>query len=191
MAKLEILTFPNPILKKKSLPVKEVTAEYKKLVKDMLETMYDAPGVGLAAPQVGHNIRMVVIDTRPTDDDGKIVEEEMTELERKVRFPVVLFNPEVIEKDGKHVYREGCLSVPGYQEEVTRANHIIATGIDENGQPIRIETDGLLAICIQHELDHLEGVLFIDRLSPIKSNLIKAKIKKHGYPDKEEKQHVL
>lgn len=191
MAKLEIKTFPDPVLKKKALPVEKVTAEYKKLAKDMLETMYDAPGIGLAAPQVGVSIRMVVIDTRPYDDNDKVDTERMTELERKVKFPVILFNPVITKKDGKTTYEEGCLSVPGFVEEVQRAKDIEVEGLDENGEKIIIHTDGLLAICVQHELDHLDGKLFIDRLSPLKSGMIKDKIRKHGYPDKTESDNRL
>lgn len=191
MAKLEIKTFPDPVLKKKALPVEKVTAEYKKLAKDMLETMYDAPGIGLAAPQVGVSIRMVVIDTRPYDDNDKVDTERMTELEQKVKFPVILFNPVITKKDGKTTYEEGCLSVPGFVEEVQRAKDIEVVGLDENGEKITIHTDGLLAICVQHELDHLDGKLFIDRLSPLKSGMIKDKIRKHGYPDKTESDNRL
>lgn len=193
MAILEILKFPDPRLKRKSLPVEKVTPEYQELAQDMLETMYAAPGIGLAAPQVGALIRMLVIDTRPLDDEEQVVEEKMTELERKVKFPVVIFNPEIVEKEGATTYDEGCLSVPGFIEEVKRANYVEAHGLDINGDKLVIKTDGLLAICLQHELDHLEGKLFIDRISFVKSERIKSKIKKHGYPepDNEESTSVL
>ena len=178
---LEILTFPNPKLRELSKPVKEVTAELVQYSKDMLETMYDSRGVGLAAPQVGRLERMIVIDTRPHDDDGKPTEEGMTELEKTVQYPIVLINPEIKVKKGKTVYGEGCLSVPGYVENVERAEYIEAEYLDTNGQKQTIKTDGLLAICIQHEIDHLDGKLFIDRLSFLKSNRIKDRIKKFGY----------
>lgn len=184
--KLEILTFPDPRLKQKSVTVKEVTDAHRELAKNMLETMYDAPGIGLAAPQVGELIRLLVIDTRPKDDDGNILLEEMTELERAVPQPLVIFNPEIIVAEGKTTYEEGCLSVPTFYETVNRALYVEAEGLDVNGLPMKIKTDGLLAICLQHEMDHLEGKLFIDRLSMVKSNLIKNKIKKHGYPTAEE-----
>lgn len=183
---LEILTFPDPRLKQKSVTVKEVTDQHRELAKNMLETMYDAPGIGLAAPQVGELIRLLVIDTRPKDDDGNVLLEEMTELERAVSQPLVIFNPEITVAEGKTTYEEGCLSVPTFYETVNRALYIEAEGLDVNGQPMKIKTDGLLAICLQHEMDHLEGKLFIDRLSMVKSNLIKNKIKKHGYPTAEE-----
>lgn len=178
---LEILTFPNPKLRELSKPVKEVTAELVQYSKDMLETMYDSRGVGLAAPQVGRLERMIVIDTRPHDDDGKPTEEGMTELEKTVQYPIVLINPEIKVKKGKTVYGEGCLSVPGYVENVERAEYVEAEYLDTNGQKQTIKTDGLLAICIQHEIDHLDGKLFIDRLSFLKSNRIKDRIKKFGY----------
>lgn len=194
MALLEILHYPNPLLKRKSLPVEKVTPELQKLADDMLETMYAAPGVGLAAPQVGELVRLLVIDTRPTDEDGNVDEARMTELERKVSFPIVIFNPEIVKKEGTTTYEEGCLSVPGYTEEVQRAKWIEAHGLDREGRPLVIQTDGLLAICLQHEMDHLEGKLFIDRISFVKSERIKSKIKKYGYPtsdDDSEKNSAL
>lgn len=185
MAILEILRYPDQRLKRKSVPVETVTPELQKLADDMLETMYDAPGVGLAAPQVGELIRLLVIDTRPTDDDGNVILEKMTELEKQVQFPIIIFNPEITKKEGSTTYEEGCLSVPGFIEEVKRANYVEAKGLDRSGQPLTIKTDGLLAICLQHELDHLEGKLFIDRISFVKSERIKSKIKKHGYVDEQ------
>ena len=192
MATLEIRTFPDPVLKKKAEPVKKVTPELRKLAEDMLETMYAAPGVGLAANQVGELVRLVVIDTRPSDQDGKVVEERMTALEREVKYPVILFNPEIIVQKGGTSWEEGCLSVPGYIEDVKRPEYVEIRALNENGEIVEIKTDGLLAICIQHEIDHLDGKLFLDRLSPIKRNLIKSKIKKHGYSDaKEDSQSAL
>lgn len=188
MAKLEILTYPNPILKKVSQSVKTVTPEIKQLAIDMLETMYEAPGVGLAAPQVGHNIRMVVLDTVARDRDGNIILEDMTELERSVSYPLVLINPVITKKDGKIVWEEGCLSVPTFLEEVERAALIEVEALDINGKPIHIEADGLLGVCIQHEIDHLDGKLFIERLSVIKMNRIKNKIRKEGYPSRDEEE---
>lgn len=181
MAKLEVLTWPNPILKKKSAPVESVTAELQKFAQDMLETMYDSSGVGLAAPQVGKNSRLIVIDTRPMDDRGKILEEEMTDLERSVSYPLVMFNPKIVSKVGTIEFEEGCLSVPGFTEFVKRAGTVEVEFLDKTGATVRLKADGLLGVCIQHEIDHLDGQLFIDRLSTIKSDMIKSKIRKHGY----------
>lgn len=182
MAKLEILKFPDPRLRLKCKPVDAVTPELKQLAEDMLETMYSFKGIGLAAAQVDRQIRLLTTDTRPRED-GRYKPEEMTELERAVPQPLVLFNPEIIKKEGKTTYDEGCLSVPTYYETVERFNYIEVKALDIDGKEILIKTDGLLAICIQHEIDHLDGKLFIDRLSPVKSTRIKNKIKKYGYPD--------
>ena len=182
MAILEILKFPDPRLRKKCAPVASVTPELKQLASDMLETMYASKGIGLAAAQVDRQVRLVVLDTRPREN-GRYKPEEMTELERAVEMPLAIFNPEVIRKQGKTTYDEGCLSVPTYFETVERADVIEVTGLGLDGQPLHFTVDGLLAICIQHEIDHLDGKLFIDRLSPIKSARIKSKIKKYGYPD--------
>lgn len=182
MAKLEILKYPDPRLRKKGEVVKEVTSELKQFAADMLETMYDSRGIGLAAIQVNRQVRLVVIDTRPTEN-GRYKTEDMTELEQKVQQPLILFNPEVVKKKGKTTYDEGCLSVPTYFETVERADEIEVKALDGNGKPLNFIVDGLLAICVQHEIDHLDGKLFIDRLSTIKSARIKSKIKKFGYPD--------
>ena len=182
MALLEILKFPDPRLRKKCAKVGEVTPELKKLAEDMFETMYASKGIGLAAAQVDRQVRLVVLDTRPRES-GRYKPEEMTEMERAVEQPLALFNPEVVSKQGKTTYDEGCLSVPTYFETVERADVIEVTALDINGKKISFTVDGLLAICIQHEIDHLDGKLFIDRLSPIKSARIKSKIKKYGYPD--------
>lgn len=179
---LEILKFPDPKLRKKGRPVESVTPELAQLAKDMLETMYSFNGIGLAAIQVDRQIRLLVCDTRPREN-GRYKLEDMTELEQKIEQPLVLFNPEIVSKKGKTTYDEGCLSVPSYYETVERFDEIEVKALDIDGKPIRFTTDGLLAICIQHEIDHLDGKLFIDRLSPIKSARIKSKIKKFGYPD--------
>ncbi len=183
MATLKILTFPDPRLREVSLPVKKFTPELKTLAKDMLETMYAAPGIGLAAPQVGELIRMLVIDTRPRDEKGHRHSDDMTELEKAVTQPLILVNPEIINSKGKTTYDEGCLSVPTYFETVERSEYVEVKAQDLDGNEIIIKTDGLLGICIQHEMDHLEGTLFIDHLSFIKNNKIKNQIKKYGYPD--------
>ncbi len=219
MAIKEILTFPNPTLRKKSQPAKSVTDEIKSLAQDMLETMYKARGIGLAAPQIGELVRLVVIDTQSPsrsnlseldapsqkrgaslsklslepehgDGDGEDDEDDedddsdrytMTPLEERIPQPLILINPEIVEKSGTTKMDEGCLSVPTYYETVTRSRHIRVSALNEDGEQIELETDGLLAICIQHEIDHLDGKLFIDRLSTLKSEKIKAKIKKYGY----------
>lgn len=186
---MKILTFPDPILREISKPVEEFGAEMKKLTEDMIETMYAANGIGLAAPQVGVLKRVVVIDTRPKDEKGKRYKyEEMTELEAAVPQPLILINPEIVKGEGKTTFDEGCLSVPGYYETVSRYNYIEMKAQDAEGKEYIIKTDGLLAICMQHELDHLEGKLFIDRLSFVRGNKIKNQIKKYGYPVKEEEK---
>jgi peptide deformylase len=194
---LKILTFPDPILRKKAQAVTKVTPELKALAENMVETMYSSRGIGLAAPQIGELVRLLVLDTRPRDEDGNIVLEEMTELERLIPQPLIIFNPELLKTEGKTTFEEGCLSVPTYFETVTRPEYIEARGLDVDGREIFFKTDGLLAICLQHEMDHLEGKLFIDRLSVIKSNRIKSKIKKFGYvvseksEEEEEVEHSL
>jgi peptide deformylase len=187
MAILEVLKFPDPRLRKKGVAVKSVTPELKKFAEDMLETMYSFKGIGLAAIQVDKHIRLLVTDTRPRED-GRYKTEEMTELEQKIPQPLVLFNPVIVGKKGKTTYDEGCLSVPTYYETVERFDEIEVKALDIEGKEIHFTTDGLLSICIQHEIDHLDGKLFIDRLSPIKSARIKSKIKKFGYPDPSKNQ---
>jgi len=182
MAILEVLKFPDPRLRKKGVAVKSVTPELKTLAQDMLETMYSFNGIGLAAAQVDKQVRLIVLDTRPREN-GRYKPEELTDLERAVTQPLVIFNPEIVGKEGKTTYDEGCLSVPTYFETVERFDKIEVKGLDIDGKPIQFTTDGLLSICIQHEIDHLDGKLFIDRLSPVKSMRIKSKIKKFGYPD--------
>jgi peptide deformylase len=187
MAKLEILTYPNPLLREVSQPVEKFTPELKKLAEDMLETMYDANGIGLAAPQVGELKRVLVLDTRSKDPENQRYDyDELSELERQVKQPLVLINPEVVKGEGKTTFDEGCLSVPSFFETVERFETIEVKAFDVNGKEIRFKTDGLLAICIQHEMDHLEVTIFIDLISFTKSNKIKNQIKKSGYPTKEE-----
>ncbi len=193
MSILDVLTFPDPRLKQKSLPVKIVNQDLEKFVQDLLETMYEKRGIGLAAPQVGRLERVVVIDTRPrfkrgqnenseqADKDQE--EQEETELESKVKQPLILINPNIVFKKGETTYEEGCLSVPSYYEVVSRAEYVEVETLNFAGEKVLVKTDGLLAICIQHEIDHLDGKLFIDRLSFVKSTRIKNKIKKFGYPN--------
>lgn len=162
MAKLPILEFPDPRLRTKAKPVETVDDSIRQLAKDMLETMYDAPGIGLAATQVNRHIRMLVLD----------VSEEKNQ-------PLVFINPEFTPIGAeKKPYDEGCLSVPGFYEVVERPDRILVKALNEQGQPFEIEADGLLSVCIQHEIDHLEGKLFVDYISPLKRNRIKAKLEK-------------
>lgn len=185
MAVLEILTYPNPLLREVSKPVENFGPNLKKLAEDMLETMYDAHGIGLAAPQVGELIRMLVIDARPKDDKGRRYNyDEMTELEKKITQPLILINPEIVSGTGSTTFDEGCLSVPSFFETVKRFEEVEVKAFDLNGQEFRLKADGLLAIVIQHEMDHLEGTLFIDHISFTKSNKIKNQIKKNGYPER-------
>tara|TARA_B110001454_G_scaffold219202_1_gene252065 strand:- start:166054 stop:166641 length:588 start_codon:yes stop_codon:yes gene_type:complete len=189
MGIMEILTYPNPRLREVSTPVEVFDAKLKKLTDDMIETMYHAHGIGLAAPQVGVLQRVVVIDTRPKNEEGSRYEiEEMGELERKVPQPLILINPRVIGGVGSTTFDEGCLSVPSFYETVERKEVIEVETYDLSGKKYTFKTDGLLAICIQHELDHLEGKLFIDRISFLKSKKIKNEIQKHGYPKKDKKE---
>lgn len=183
----KILTFPDPRLREVSQPVTEFGPAVKKLADDMLETMYDARGIGLAAPQVGELVRMLVIDTRPRDEEGRRYKnDDQTELEQKVPQPLILINPQIIGGKGKTTFDEGCLSIPGYFETVSRFDYVEMKAQDVNGKEFIVKTDGLLAICMQHEMDHLEGTLFIDHLSFVKSNKIKNQIKKHGYTPRED-----
>lgn len=187
MSILEILKFPDSRLRKISLSVEAVTPELKKFAEDMMETMKDERGVGLAAPQVNNLIRLILVDTRP-QKEGRYTPEAMTELEQKFPQPLTLFNPVITKQEGETVYDEGCLSVPGYYETVKRFEYIEVEALDIEGNKIDLKVDGLTSICIQHEIDHLDGKLFIDRLSLLKSNKLKSKIKKHGYPSKEERE---
>lgn len=183
---LEVLKFPDPRLRKKGVAVMSVTPELKQLAENMLETMYAENGIGLAAPQVGQSVRLLVIDTRPRNEEGEITDEGLTELEKQVPQPIVIFNPEILVAKEKTTYDEGCLSVPGFYETVERNKYVEVKGLDIDGREFTIQTDGLLAVCLQHEMDHLDGKLFIDRLSFVKSNRIKNRIQKHGYPTAEE-----
>lgn len=143
MAVLEIYKIPDPVLRQKAEPVERVTKKLAKLTKDMLETMYEADGVGLAAPQIGLSKRIIVLDA------GK--------------GPLTLFNPEIQEKAGAATDVEGCLSIPGVSKYVPRAADVVVTGLDERGREVRIKADGFLARVLQHEIDHLDGILFTDR----------------------------
>lgn len=161
MAKLSILTFPNPKLRNKAQPVAVVDVRVRRLVEDMFETMYAAPGIGLAATQVDVPLRVVVID-----------------LSDKHNAPLCLINPEILERQGDEHMEEGCLSVPGFFETVTRAERVRVRALDREGQPFELTTDGLLAVCIQHEIDHLDGKLFVDYLSSLKRQRIRRRLEK-------------
>lgn len=183
---LEVLKYPDPRLREKSLPVTEFDSALKKLSEDMLETMYAERGIGLAAPQVAELKQMLVIDCRPKPDkEGRYKVEDMTELEQKIDQPLIIINPVITKKRGKTTFEEGCLSVPTFFDNVDRAEWIELEYQDLDGNKKILQTDGLLAIVIQHEMDHLEGTLFIDHLSFLKSNKIKNQIKKNGYPSRE------
>ncbi len=170
MALLDILTYPDPRLKKKSVPVDGVTDRTRKLIDDMFETMYSAEGVGLAAPQIGVLERIIVVDCGPREDEEK---SPLTP-----REPIALINPVIVTRDGKTSWQEGCLSVPEYTDEVERAQTVTVQGLDRDGQSIEIPADGLLSVCLQHEIDHLDGVLFVDRLSRLKQELLRKRVKK-------------
>ena len=161
MALLPILRFPDPRLHTRAAPVAQVDDSIRQLVRDMAETMYEAPGIGLAATQVDVHKRVVVID----------VSEDRSDLR-------VFINAEIVEKSGEHIGEEGCLSVPGIYETVCRAEHVRVRALDGEGKPFELEADGLLAVCIQHELDHLEGKVFVEYLSPLKLNRIKTRLAK-------------
>lgn len=154
----EIRLYGDPVLREKCRPVEEVDDGVRELIADLTETMYEADGIGLAAPQIGVPIRVFVYDVR----------EEGTE-------PGVLVNPEIVSCEGRVKEEEGCLSIPGIAELVERSERIVVRGLDADGESVEIEADGLLSRCIQHENDHLDGVLFIDRLSPLKRQMLQRK----------------
>jgi peptide deformylase len=169
MAIMKILTYPDPIL---ACPCREVVSVERPLVElaeSMAETMYAAPGIGLAAPQVGQDLALVVLDVKREEERGS---------------PLFLFNPRIVAASGETVYEEGCLSVPDLVADVTRAARVVVEATDREGNPLTIDADGLLAICLQHELDHLEGRLFLEHISPLKRALYKKRrlkqIKKDG-----------
>ena len=161
MAILPILQYPDERLHKVAKSIEKVDDRIRKLVRDMAETMYSAPGVGLAATQVDQHIRLIVIDVSETHDDLK-----------------VLINPELVESAGEKENEEGCLSVPGIYENVTRAEFVTVRALDEHGKPFTIKAEGLLGVCIQHEMDHLLGRVFVEHLSHLKQTRIRAKLKK-------------
>ncbi|CAK0761004.1 peptide deformylase [Gammaproteobacteria bacterium] len=161
MALLNVLRYPDPRLRQRAQPVEALTPEIVRLINDMFETMYTAPGIGLAATQVNVPWRVITID--------------VTEAQKQ---PLCLINPEILARDGSGNMDEGCLSVPGIFEPVARASHIVFRATDRNGRLFERAADGLLAVCIQHEMDHLEGKLFVDYLSELKRNRIRKKLEK-------------
>ena len=161
MAIRDILVFPHPNLRKKAAPVEVFDDELRTLVSDMFETMYDAPGIGLAATQIDVHQRVIVID----------VSEDKSE-------PMVFINPELLEEEGKNVHEEGCLSVPGFYESVERPEKIRVKAFDEHGKEYELDAEGLLATCVQHEIDHLNGKVFVDYVSALKRDRIRKKLEK-------------
>jgi len=163
MANLEILKYPNPNLKKKSQPVEQIDPSLRQLVQDMAETMYTAPGVGLAAPQVGHLLRVVVLDITPPTQPKNLI---------------ILINPEIVAAEGECVWDEGCLSLPDFTDEVKRKKKVVVRFQNLEGETVEIEGNDLLAIVLQHEIEHLDGILLVDQLSPLKRSLYKRQLRK-------------
>lgn len=159
----KILTFPDPELKKKSQPVTVINDKVRELVRDMAETMYDAPGVGLAAPQIGVLQRVVVIDVSAKDEPAQLL---------------VAINPVIVHADGEVYEEEGCLSIPKYAANVRRHERVVVKALNLDGEEVTFKADGLLAIAFQHEIDHLDGILFIDHISPLKREIFRRKYRR-------------
>jgi peptide deformylase len=166
MALRPVLQFPDPRLKRVAEPIEKVNDEIRALARDMLEVMYDEPGIGLAAPQVGEAVRLIVVDTEWKDE------------ENGERRPLVLVNPEIVHREGSIVWNEACLSVPDFSAEVERAERVRVRGLDLEGRELAEDAEGLRAVCFQHEIDHLDGILFIDRISRLKRSLYVSRRKK-------------
>ena len=162
-----VLQFPDPRLKRVSEPIEKITDELRALAEDMTEVMYDEPGIGLAAPQLGESVRLIVVDTEWSREDGDVD-----------RNPLVLLNPEIVERTGEVVWTEACLSVPDFSAEVERAARVTVRGLDLAGEPYEETAEELRAVCFQHEIDHLDGLLFIDRISRLKRSLYVKRRKK-------------
>jgi peptide deformylase len=158
-----ILTYPDPELKQKSAPVTVITDKIRELARDMAETMYDAPGVGLAAPQIGVHQRVIVIDVAGKDEPPALI---------------IAINPVIIHAEGESFEEEGCLSVPKYSANVRRHAKVVVKGLDLNGEEVTWKADGLLAVAFQHEIDHLDGILFIDHISQLKRDIFRRKYRK-------------
>jgi len=161
MSRLEILEFPDPRLRRVARPVESVTDYERQLAADMLETMYEARGIGLAATQVNKGVRVVVMDLSEGRDE-----------------PRFFINPEIVDRSGSQTCEEGCLSVPGIYAEVERAEKVTIRALDLDGEAFELEADGLLAVCIQHEIDHLDGKVFVDYLSPLKRRMVEKRLRK-------------
>ncbi|MBW2055968.1 MAG: peptide deformylase [Deltaproteobacteria bacterium] len=163
MSLRDVVTYPQPALRKKSEPVKEINEEIRSLIADMRETMYSSKGIGLAAPQIGVNLRVIVVDVTPYQPDQK---------------PFALINPEIVSGEGEVESSEGCLSVPGLFETVKRKEKVTVRGINEDGEEVEIHATGMLAICLQHEIDHLNGMTIVERLGPLKREMVRKKLRK-------------
>jgi peptide deformylase len=173
MALRPVLQFPDKRLTIKAEPIESITDEIRQLAQDMCEVMYDEPGIGLAATQVGEPVRLVVVDTEWKEEDHE-------------KSPLILLNPELSEHDGKVLWKEGCLSVPDFEAEVERAERVLLRALDLDGKEVEIRAEGLQAVCFQHEVDHLDGRLFIDRISRLKRSLYVARRKKQLKREAEE-----
>lgn len=165
MALLPILLFPDKRLREKAKPVETITPEIQTLIDDMAETMYAAPGVGLAANQVGVLLRIFVIDCSGEDDPSELR---------------AFVNPQIVSKDGEVVWKEGCLSFPGVSEDIERAERVVVRALDREGKPFELEAEGLLSVAIQHEYEHLQGSLMIDHLGPVRKRLVQRKLQKRA-----------
>ncbi len=165
MALRPVLKFPDKRLAQRSAPIEEITDELRELAADMGDVMYDEPGIGLAAPQLGEPVRLIVVDTEWTEEDAE-------------RNLLVLLNPELSAHDGKVLWKEGCLSVPEFEADVERAEQVVMRATDLDGKDLELHAEGLQAVCFQHEVDHLDGILFIDRISRLKRSRYVAKRKK-------------
>lgn len=163
MAILRIYHYPEPVLKQKAEPLATIDADIRKLAQDMAETMYAAPGVGLAAPQVGVSKRLIVLDCSPKDEPQQLI---------------IAINPEITARSGEVCEEEGCLSIPGYYASVPRSAEVTVSFLTLRGERATLQTDGLLAVAFQHEIDHLDGILFVDHLSSLKKGLFRRKYKK-------------
>jgi peptide deformylase len=173
MALRPVLQFPDKRLREVSLRIETVTDEIRSLAADMLEVMYEEPGIGLAAPQLGEPVRLIVVDTEWNEEGGQ-------------RNPLVLVNPEIHDPEGAITWTEGCLSVPDFEADVERAERVRMVATDLDGAAVEIRAEGLKAVCFQHEVDHLDGVLFIDRISRLKRNLYVQRRKKQARREAEE-----